>query len=63
MFLFSSILFQSTGVELTSELPTLELAMLQNLERYLLHHFKGDIVRAAIWLGNIIEIIQLFQAL
>ena len=63
MFLFPSILFHSTGDELSAEVSELELDMMQNLERYLLHHFKGDIVKASIWLGNIVEMIQLFHAL
>ena len=64
MFLFSSLLFNSTGDDVISnKLSNQELNVMQKLERYLSHHFKGDITRSAFELGNTIETIQFLQTL
>ena len=63
MFLFTTILFHSTEDEFAPQVSELELKMMQNLERYLLHFFKGDIEKTAIGLGKNLEIIQLLRAL
>ena len=63
MFLFLAILFHSTEDEFAPQVSELELEMMQKLERYLLHYFKGDIESTAIALGNNLEIIQLLRDL
>ena len=63
MFLFSAILFHSTEDEFTPQVSELELEMMQKLERYLLHYYKGDIENTAIALGSNLEIIQLLRDL
>ena len=64
MFLFSTILFNSTGDEIVSQnISDQELNVIQKLERYLSYHFKGDLTRAAFELGNTIETIQFLQSL
>ena len=63
MFLFLAILFHSTEDEFTPQVSELELEMMQKLERYLLHYYKGDIENTAIALGSNLEIIQLLRDL